>query len=530
MSNLGFQGLYGELNAIGPLVAERAFLPDAKDMALVKEKGLTTLESGSKLRDMDVIAFSISFEEDYFNVVKILELAGLSPLVKDRSEGAPLILAGGCAVTLNPEPMADIIDAAFIGEAEGAMENLLSTYIKARERGRDAASKELAELPGIYIPSLYNVKYDGELIESITPSKDAPMPVRRVAVALDKERIPETSVLTPETEFKDTWLLEAGRGCPRGCRFCTAGFIYLPPREQSLEAIKGSIDRGLAEGEAGEEGFAKKLGLVGAAISEHPNIKEILRLAKSKNIVITLSSLRLDMLDGELLELLRDSGYRTITIAPEAGSERLRRVLNKPFTDKDILSSVALIRDAGFKRIKLYFMVGLPTETDDDIQAMAKIICEVRDELKAGQVSVSVNAFVPKPFTPFQWHPFAGVALIDERFSILKKAMRGEGAIELRVYAPASALIQAYLSRADRRASSFIINAARTTPRRAVRAMKLDLEAEAIRERRVDEVLPWDVVDTGIKKSYLAKEYERAKKGELTEPCNVGSCVRCGVC
>jgi len=527
MSNLGFQSLYGLLNAGKDRLAERVFLPDKADMAELRAKAkyIESFETSTPLKDFDVIAFSVSFEDDYINIPRILSLASIPVFSKDREGRGPLIMAGGCAVTLNPEPIADFMDFFFIGEAEGVMDSLvgkLSEVIYGGATKKDAL-KALSKTEGIYVPSLYNVTYDGVRVKSIEPADGAPLPVRRVRASGDSlDIVPSTIVFTPDTEFSDTALIEVERGCQRGCRFCAAGFVYLPPRERSLEAVIKAID------EASKT--TTKIGLVGAAVSEYTGIKEVLRHGASKGLTMTLSSLRADMLDDEFLELLGKSGYRTLTIAPEAASDRLRRVINKCITDKQLLTAASMAASRGFSKLKLYFMVGLPTETDEDVSSIVGVTQNLAAAFK-GSIALSVGAFVPKPFTPFQWHRFESEDVIERRYKIIEDGLAHlRGRVEVKTHPVRAAFTQAYLAMADRRASKAVLEASRSGWKPAFSRAMPKVEPSVWRERQKDEVFAFDIIDQGISKEYLYNEYTRSIDEKTTEPCEVGSCSRCGVC
>ncbi|MFZ3073301.1 MAG: radical SAM protein [Thermodesulfobacteriota bacterium] len=520
MSNLGFQTLYGLLNSEKTCLCERVFLPEAKEIQRLSEGGkkLSSLESKRPLDAFDAIVFSISFEEDYLNVVTILDLAGIPILPKDRA-GWPLILAGGCAITLNPEPLSVMMDAFFIGEAEGRTHGIVETLSK--ELDREDVLRELASLGGFYVPDFYSFAFDGPVISSVKAEKGFPLPIKRARLKdIDGASLPETIVFTPDTEFSNTHLIEVERGCGRGCRFCVAGFVYLPPRFRSVTRIKESL----------EKSPAKKVGFVGAAVSEHKELKELLRFAAEKGMKATLSSLRADMIDSELLRLLKDSGYSTVTFAPEAGSERLRRVINKDITDQRIIETAKLIKEQGIKKIKLYFMLGLPTETDEDAFGIARLAIEVKKALGGGRVSISVTPFVPKPVTPFQWRALEREETIERRYSIVKDELRKEGGIEINAFSLKETLLQAYLSRGDKRAGEFVIFGAREGWKKALKKFSAEIEESVYRVRAEGEILPSDVIDHGIEKAYLWKEYQKGLQGKITPPCDVGRCVRCGVC
>ncbi|MEE8185102.1 MAG: radical SAM protein [Thermodesulfobacteriota bacterium] len=527
MSNLGFQTVYRLLNNNESVVCERAFLPYKEDIDeyIRTSTRLFSLESQRYLGEFDLLAFSISFEEDFLNIPKILKLADIPFFSKERRFHYPFIMAGGVAVSLNPEPIAELMDIFTIGEGEGFIPDFVDVFRGWGAKGAKTKTgllKELASLEGIYVPGLYHVEYDGHRIKDFISTEGAPEKVKKVmAKNLDLYQTPESFITTPETVFSNTYLLEAERGCGRGCRFCVAGFIYLPPRERDVEGIKESVLRGM--------GITGKVGLVGAAISEYSGLKEVLKLVARNNGEATLSSLRLDMIDKDLLDLLKKVGYETITIAPEAGSERLRDVINKGIDDKDIINAVSTIRDAGFHRIKLYFLIGLPTERKEDIDAIVDITRRIRGVMRKGVITLSINPFIPKPWTPFQWCSYEKTKKLEEKLSYLKKETIKIKGVKLKAYSPRIGYMQAVLSRGDRRVSEAIVKGFDDSWSTLLRGA-INTDYFVYRERAFGDRLPWDFIDHGIKKDYLWKEYQRSLKGERTPPCDVGRCIRCGVC
>ena len=530
MTNLGFQTVCRMLNDMENCVCERAFLPSKEDSLEFSRTGaeLFSYETRTPLHEFDIIAFSVSFEDDYFNIPAILSLANIPARSIERRQGQyPVIIAGGAAVSLNPEPLAEICDLFLLGEGEGALSEFIDLFEEIKKadipRHRHEAVKELDSLPFVYVPSLYEFEYDGPKVKAIRPLAGAKEKIRAGKnLNLDNFVIPQSFIRTPNTSFGDTPLVEIERGCGRGCRFCVAGFLYLPPRSRNAGAVNEAVDSGI--------NATGKAGLVGAAVSEYPRIKELLRAGVSRGAEVTLSSLRTDMLDAELLSLLRKAGYKTVTLAPEAGSQRMRGVINKGIDDKGIMEAVAMITEAGFTRIKLYFLIGLPLEEDADADAIVDLSLRIKAAMKKGSLNLSVNPFIPKPFTPFQWHGFADRADVERRLAIIKKGVARERGVTMGAMSASEAFIQAYISRADTRASEFIIEASQKGPKRAALAIAALMEESVHRQREHDEILPWDMIDHGLKKDYLWKEYQKGLSGKPTPACNVGACLRCGVC
>lgn len=530
MTNLGFQTVCRMLNDMENCVCERAFLPSKEDLPEFSRTGaeLFSYETQTLLHEFDIIAFSVSFEDDYFNIPAILSLANIPARSAERRDGRyPVIIAGGAAVSLNPEPLAEICDLFLLGEAEGALSEFIALFERLKKadiptRGHEAV-KELDSLSFVYVPSLYEFEYDGAKVKAIRPLMGAKQKIRASKnLNLDKFIIPRSFIRTPNTSFGDTPLVEIERGCGRGCRFCVAGFLYLPPRSRNADAVSEAVESGIKA--------TGKAGLVGAAVSEYPRIKELLRAGVSSGAEVTLSSLRTDMLDAELLSLLNRAGYKTVTLAPEAGSQRMRNVINKGIDDRGIMEAVSLITESGFTRIKLYFLIGLPLEEDADAEAIVDLCLRIKAAMKKGSLNLSVNPFIPKPCTPFQWHCFADRADVQRRLLIIKKGIARERGVTMSAMSANEAFIQAYVSRADRRASEFIIEASQKGPKRAAKAIAALMQGSVHRQREYDEILPWDMIDHVFKKDYLWKEYQKGLEGKPTLACNVGACLRCGVC
>ncbi|MBW2568807.1 MAG: TIGR03960 family B12-binding radical SAM protein [Deltaproteobacteria bacterium] len=532
MSNLGFQTVYHLLNDINHVLCERSFLPEKNRRA---STNITTIESGRPISDFDIIAFSISFENDYLNLLTILSKAGLPQRSCDRKNHHPLVVAGGVACFLNPEPIASFIDCFLIGEAEGIFPKLFSALPPDfSNTDKESLLKTLArKIQGVYVPSFYHTTYNPDgTICSFKPVCDVPDKIKRIYVKDISHLSTCSSILTPHTTFKETFLIEVGRGCTHGCRFCTAGYIYRPPRFRSLSLLKKCLEQGTL--------LTDKIGLVGAAVSDFPDIIELCSQAYNMDIRISFSSFRADALTPELISVLRQSKVKTATIAPDAGSKRMRKVINKGITEEDVLNAAEILVLNGIPNLKLYFMIGLPTETMDDVEAIVKLCKQIKDNfLKSsrikkhiGEITVSLNSFVPKPFTPFQWVAMEDVPTLKKKIQMIRKELKNVPNIRVKADVPRQAYIQDLLSRGDRRVASILSLASLNNGNWAKTLKETDLNHKfyVLRERSFDELLPWDFINHGIKKTFLIQEYKRALQAKTSSPCKMNSCDICGVC
>lgn len=524
MSNLGFQTVYRLFNAQDDIVCERAFLPPKQELAeqLASKAPLLTLESQTPVGDFDVVAFSVSFEWDYVNVLTLLRLAGIPRRAAERSERHPLVVIGGAVTFVNPEPLALFADVIAAGEGEVLVPALESAFREASDR-RDLL-RRLALERGFYVPSLLEPQYapDGTL-SGYAPAGDtaAPWPVQKAAVrttdALDP---PATSIFTPETEFGSRFLVEVVRGCANLCRFCWAGYNYLPVRAFPADRILQLAETARRH--------SSKVGLVSIALCDHPEIERILARLHEMGYAISPASLRLDDLTEPIVRVLRDSGERSITIAPETGSDRLRRVINKTVTNDEILDRADLIFASGMENLKLYFMIALPTETDEDLVAIRDLTLQLRERMvqharsrgRIGRIVGSVNPLIPKPGTAYQWLPMEDPATIERKIKRLKSLLAGIDNVFFNIKSERHSYYQALLSLGDRRVAPAIEAAERNGQdwRAAVAEAGVDADFYVFRDRSRDAVLPWDVIDGGMKRSFYQAEFAKALREEWTLP------------
>ena len=524
MSNLGFQTVYKLFNAEDDIVCERVFLPPKTELATQLASGapLLTLESQTPVGDFDVVAFSVSFEWDYTNVLTLLRLAGIPPRAEARTHRHPLVLIGGAVTFVNPEPLALFADAVAAGEGEVLIPSLLRAFQDASDRAD--LLRRLATECGFYIPSFYDVRYaDDGTIASYVPraGTGAPHVVKKAALKITEAADPPaTTIFTPDTEFGSRFLVEVVRGCANLCRFCWAGYNYLPVRAFPKDRILELAERARPH--------SSRAGLVSIALCDHPEIEEILTRLAGMGYSISPASLRLDDITPKLVGLLRASGERTITIAPETGSDRLRRVINKTITNDEILASAEMIFASGIENLKLYFMIGLPTETDEDLVAIRDLVLQLRGIMLAhgrgrgqlGRLVGSVNPLVPKPGTAYQWLPMEDDTSVERKIQRVRHLMAGIDNVYFNIKSERHSFYQALLSLGDRRVAPAIEAAERNGGnwRAAVAESGVDAHFFVFRDRSRDTVLPWDIIDGGMKADFFRSEFDKALREEWTLP------------
>ncbi len=530
MSNLGFQAVYRLLNRFPDVACERAFLPDDEDKAELERTGspLVSFETGTLLREFDAIAFSVSFENDYLHVLQVLRLAGIPLRAKDRGPRDPLVILGGAALMLNPEPLAPFADLVAVGEGEPMVPSMMAALLGAVEprKGIDA----LQPKDGFYVPSRYEVRYDAD---GTVAAHDGPGRVVRQRGWPGTMGFPQSVVLTPHTEMSMKYMVEISRGCPCMCRFCWAGYNYLP--------VRGFTRAELVARAREVRKATNKIGLVSTAVCDHPEIDGIVDDLAGMDYEVSVASLRLDDLTPQFVLKLADTGVQGLTLAPECGSDRMRRILNKQFTNEEILDKATWIFENGISNLKLYYMVGLPFEQHGDVEAIVTLTEQIRERMLAvargrgriGRIHPSVNPFVPKPGTPYQWLPMEDPKETDRKLQYLRKAFGRMPNVDAICKSARTGAAQSILALGDRRVADALELAVTRgiDLRRAVREAGLDPSFYLFRRRTKDEVLPWDVVDNGVAKGYFWKELERSEQERPSSHCpEIQGCIRCGVC
>lgn len=555
-SNAAIAILYDRLNTLEGVAAERAYLPWLDMSAAMRAAGvpLFALESCTPVRDFDVVGITIPYELTYANILEALDLAGIPLRSADRSADDPLVIAGGPG-TYNPEPIADFFDAVFIGEGEEALAEIVSAHreAKAAGLGREDTLKALARVGGVYVPSLYAVTRDSDgALVSVRPQEGSGAPrtvAKRVVADLNAVASPVCGVVPFMDVVHDRYGIEVARGCSRGCRFCQAGMVYRPVRERTADTIVRDVMRGLAC-----TGY-DEVSLTSLSTTDHSQLEDVLRRLRrrlaDKGVSISLPSLRVDAFGVRMAQLVSAGKKGGLTLAPEAGTQRLRDVINKNVSEENLLDSVRNAVEGGWRRVKLYFMIGLPTETDDDIRGIGvlvnKVLSASREAAGSGKgairVAVSVSTFVPKAHTPFQWESQISAEEIVRRQGVLRESMPRKG-VDLHWHDAEVTFLEGVMARGGREISAAIEEAWRDGAvfdawteqfdlsrwLRAFETHGIDPATVASRGRTIDEVLPWEHISSGVSRTFLEMERVRAMRGESTQDCSFEGCVACGVC
>ncbi len=517
MSNLGFQTIYRQLNRMDRVACERFFLFDFPPYG-----GSRTLESNRNIKDFDLIAFSIPFELDYPNVLKLLKLSEIPLLSSQRKENTPLIIAGGVAPTLNPEVLAPFVDCLLIGEAEEMLAEFMELYctIHRRKVSRERVLLELSRIEGVYVPRFYEFSYypDGTVRE-MTLKKGVPEKVVSRSVGL-KNLETFSPITSPYAHFKNSLLVEVGRGCARGCRFCAAGFAYQPCRFYTKESVLSQVEK--------YAGVRKHVGLIGSLISDHPELEGICEALHLSGFEIGTSSLRVDMISSKLLKILVDSGMKTLTVAPEVGTDRMWRAINKKIDRKAVLKSAELASEACIPRLKLYLIIGLPFEREEDIDGIVDLVRDVHrifiQEYKPGKarekkrslrrLRISVNPFIPKPHTPFQWCGMNQKKELEGKLSTIAEGVKNLKGVHFEKKSIRQAILQGIFSLGNRKVGEglFYTIEENLSFRQAWKKAGVEPELIVLQPKKLTSLLPWDVIDSGVSKTRLRKELEEAKR------------------
>ena len=534
LANLGFQQVYTLLNSIQGVECDRYALPTdwTPETEMLSQKDLRSMDMNRLPADFDMIAFSISFEPDYLNAVIALKYFNIPLDRTERDSSYPMIVAGGSAIFINPEPLANCMDVMFIGEGEGMANYFFDTLYKFEDKNKFL--EKAASLPGIYVPEFYDSQIDSGRQVGVSTTIDIPSRVTRHWVAEEESLCTHSVVHGENSTFKDMALMEVTRGCIWACRFCTAGFIYRPPRLPDLNKTYDSMMQTLG----GQGKTAQTIGLVGPSVTDHPQLPALAKRITDEGKTISFSSLRMETLTDELVGLILKSGQKTLTVAVDGPSERMRDVINKAATDDFIIEKCRFLTRKGILHLKIYSIIGLPHETDDDIEQFIRLIERVQevyvDECRnlgrIGRVTISLSPLVPKPGTPFQWHPMEKVKSLKKKFSRLRKALGKLPHLKLSFGSPNEAYLQTYLSRGDRSVHEFFKTFLSNGHDAKSALNKHSVDSFVYRQYGKGDYLPWDIVDHGYRNGFLWDDYQRGLNAGRTPVCDTATCHVCGIC
>ena len=533
LANLGFQQVYALLNQIDGVVCDRYAFPVGwkPEMQSLENDQLRSVDLRKHPCEFDVIAFSISFEPDYLNAVLALKYFGI-PLDREARDTSTLIVAGGSAIFINPEPLAKCMDVMFIGEGEGIVEQFFGLFHK-NER-KDQILEEARSIPGVYLPQFYypEMKHDGQM--GLMASNGIPSRVVRHWVKQEESLCTHSVLPDEDSTFRDMALMEVTRGCIWACRFCTAGFIYRPPRLPNLEKTFNSMEAKLA----GIGKTSGTVGLVGPSVTDHPELPALARKITEKGKTLSFSSLRMETLTDELVDLILLSGQKTLTVAVDGPSERMRDVINKAATDDFIIEKCRFLTRKGILHLKVYSIIGLPQETEEDIDQFINLIERVqqayveecRKKKRIGRVTISLSPLVPKPGTPFQWHPMEPVKSLKKKFARVRKALGKLPHIKMNFGSPNEAYLQTYLSRGDQTVHEFFRTYLKNGHDIKGALSKHSIDRYVYRQYEKEDYLPWDIVDHGYRNDFLWEDYQRGLAAAHTPVCDTSTCRICGLC
>ena len=555
MSHLGTRILYHTINERKDTYCERVFAPWPDMETLMRENDikLFTLETKTPLDKFDMLGFTLQYEMSYTNILNMLDMSGITIRASERGEEEPIIMAGGpCAY--NPEPLYDVVDFFEIGEGEEMMNDVLEVYAKHKANGKVNKKeflREISKIGGIYVPSLYDVTYneDGTIKEFTPKYEDVPAKVKkRIVNNFDAVSFPDEMIVPYTDIVHDRVVLETARGCTNGCRFCQAGMIYRPVREKTTNTLLEQARKALKA-----TGY-DEVSLASLSICDYSNIQNLISSLvmehEAKKVGIALPSIRVDAFSVDLIKEIQKVRKTGLTFAPEAGSQRMRDIINKGLTEERILEAAKSAFESGWSTIKLYFILGLPYETTEDAAGIGELAEKMADVYfgipkdvrnKGLKITVSTSILVPKPFTPFQWAPMARPEIVDERIKAVRGAIKSRS-IVYNYHEQETSFMEAVFARGDRRTCDVLIKAFEKGAKfdgwseyfnmeiwnEAMEECNLDSEFYVYREREYDEILPWDFIDIGVNRKYMERENEKAKKAELTKNCLEG-CTGCGI-